>query len=321
MKHSMVKWAVNTAAMAALLMGGAAQAEVLPTSGVYPANSDAAIAIDTIAINQLEGTQGSAQRFVLRERLEAAEIQGQPWLRILSSHADGAQAIIKGSVGHDTVRDELDDKEVKSCLEKDSDDKCIRHRRTYIPCHKLTVRLYPDLVMVDEKGEEMLNFASRITRTEEYCEDDDAIPTTSGVLELLNKDLAWDIRRDLAPMTVSRDIRILERRKGLVKQDRNVFKDAVRMTKNDALASCIGFEGLEERNPEHGSLLFNIGLCKEGAGELDAAEGYYTRAQAVMGEKSYLDEAFKRTRLFREGALQLQQRGAAFAGTDEPGPS
>ncbi len=289
-----------------------ASAEVLPTSGVYPARSDAAVAVDTIAIAPLEGSQGAAQRFALRDRLERAEVDGQQWLRILSRETDEAQAIIIGSVGHDSLREQLDDKEVEDCVKKNAEKKCIKYRTTFVPCEKLTVRLYPDLSMLDREGRELFGFASRITQTEEYCEDESEIPSTSGMLDAMHTDLAWEIRRELAPIEIKREVRILESRKGLVKEDRKAFKDAVRVTKSDALAACIGFEGLEARNPEHASVLFNIGLCKEGAGDLDTAMAYYEQAQAAAGEKSYINDAFDRVEAFQRGAIQLAQREQAI---------
>ncbi|MEO9463277.1 MAG: hypothetical protein ABJ242_11140 [Marinomonas sp.] len=302
----------KSAVFVAALMAIPASAEVLPTSGVYPARSDVTTKIDTIAIEALDGSQGAAQRFILRDRLERVQIEGQPWLRIVPRETDGTQTTITGSVGHDSLREELDDKEVEDCVKKNAEKECIKYRTTFVPCNRLTVRLYPDLSMLDREGRELLGFSARMVQSEDYCEDDDDVPSKSEMLDALHNDLASDIRREIAPVHIFRDIRILERRKGLVKEDRSAFKDAVRMTKNDALAACMVFEGLEARNPNQASVLFNIGLCKEGSGELDAAAEYYTRTQAVAGEKSYINEAFDRVELFRRGERQLELREQAF---------
>ena len=221
------------------------------------------------------------------------------------------QAVLSGSVSHEIVEDTLADKEVKSCLEKDSNDNCVRHRTTFIPCRSKTVQLLPDIRMHDAAGNELFKYSVRSFTREEYCEDESSTPEASAMLAGLKSDVARYIRYDLAPFESSREIRILERRKGMEKADRRPFKDAVRMTKHDPLAACLAFEALEANNAEQASVLFNIGVCKEGEGALDAAEGYYMRTIAILGEKSYTSEALERIGERRKAVEQLDRRAAA----------
>ena len=202
------------------------------------------------------------------------------------------------------------DKEVKSCLEED-DGKCVRHRTTFIPCRSTTVQIFPDIRLHDAEGNELFKYATRSFVSEDYCEDDSDPPTVSDLLTRVKRNVARYIRYDLAPYERSLDIRILERRKGMAKADRRPFKDAVRMTKHDPLAACLAFEALEANNAEQASVLFNIGVCKEGEGALDAAESYYMRTVANLGEKSYTSEALERIGERRKAVEQLGTRSAA----------
>lgn len=306
----------------AALSAQTARAEVLPVSGVDPALSDAAIDIESIAVSAIEGSQGGAQGFELRDKLRDAQVDGEAWFAVVDADDPKAQAVLSGSVSHASVRDQIDDKEVESCIEKDGDGKCLRKRTTFVPCSKLTVRLYPELVLRTSDGEEVWNYDSRVSDTEEYCEDESSRPTTSGMLDSLNSTLAWQIRRQLAPRDRSLEVRILERRKGLQKPDRGLFKDAVRMTKSDALSACMAFQNLEANNPQHPSLLFNLGVCQEGTGDLDRAQAYYLQVQDILGEKSYIDSALRRVASFKEGQAQIAARQAQIAEeTDSLGDS
>ena len=296
------------AAMAALLAAPAAQAEVLPVAGVYPAGSEAALAIDTLAVEPFKGSQGPSLQFKIKERLEGVQIEGADWFVFRESENAEVQAVFKGSASHESIDERVDDKEVTKCIEKDDEGKCLRKRTTYIPCSKLTVRLFPDIRLVAVDGEEIFSFTARQSDSKTYCEDSSNSPSVSGLLSGLHSSVAGRIRNELAPKERRSEYRILERRKGMAKSDRGLFKDAIRMTKNDPLAACIGFQGLEATNSEQASVLFNIGLCKEGEGDLDAAQGYYERTIALLGDKQYTTEAMKRIGQRREANAQLAIR-------------
>ena len=117
------------------------------------------------------------------------------------------------------------------------------------------------------------------------------------------------ITRDLVPRFVRETPRLMERRRGLSRQDRRVFKDALKASNEDIGAACAAFRSLEEANPQHVSVLFNIGLCFESEDDLDGALEYYGRALEIEPGKDYPTAGQRRVRSRLSGEAQLEARG------------
>jgi tetratricopeptide (TPR) repeat protein len=151
--------------------------------------------------------------------------------------------------------------------------------------------------------------ADTLTVSRRYCEDDRTPPAVDSMVEELAGRFALAVRRDIAPEYRAEDIRILESRDGITKEDREAFKTAIRLTKTDVPGACDAFAALEATNPADVSVLFNIGLCHESAGDLDQAEARY---RTVLGLKrgkfeaqAGLDRIASRLRAERQMALHV----------------
>ena len=100
----------------------------------------------------------------------------------------------------------------------------------------------------------------------------------------------------------------MESRSGLVRADRSPFRDAVKLTDDDPDAACRAFAALEAGNPEHLSVLFNIGLCWEASKQYERAAEYYRKALSVDADHDYPQRGMSRVRSFLRGAAYVEER-------------
>ncbi len=313
-----VNWTRGLVAATAGFCASTASAEVLPVSGVYPAGTDKAIGVETIAIEAFTGSHGPSLQFDIKDELESVRIEGENWFYVVPTVGDDVQAVMRGTASHESFEERIEDKEVTKCIKKDEDKKCIARRTTYIPCRKLTVRLFPDIRLTAINGQELYSYSSQQTIEKEFCKDQSKVPSVNGLLTPLRNRVKYGIRRALAPIDRNEEIRVLESRKGLAKSDRKPFKAAVKLTKSDVAASCEAFAALETSNPSHVSVLFNIGLCHEGEGDLDMAAAYYDRALAVEPDKDAPQAGLNRIARRERADMQLAMR-AERLGDNSPG--
>jgi len=155
------------------------------------------------------------------------------------------------------------------------------------PVFRLTVRYFPEVRLMAVDGRDLYSHSTSQEASRSYCEDDANIPSANTLLQRMHDRVAHGMRLTLAPVRRYEDVRVLESRKGLGRDDRKSFKQAVKLTKHDVLGACFAFRELEDRNPQHVSVLFNIGLCHENEGDLRAARDYYARTLQVEPGKSY----------------------------------
>ena len=313
--------------LAALLSAGAAQAETLRVSGIYPPGVDIAPEVELIVIEPFDGDTGRDVEFKLTELLGQPSIGGAPWFDIISPDAlanavveiegaDGtitaealvADAQLRGLVRSEVFERQLDPKIVRDCVKRDAEEKCIEYKETRIECYELTARVDPRIVMIGADGRQIYTRNWPSTETRNYCADDSSIPSVLEISRRLVDAIAYDTYRALAPTRYGESVRIMETRRDLNRADRNAFRDAVRAINTDARAACTAFTEIEATNPAHLSVLFNIGLCWESSSEYERAADYYTRALAVDGSHDYPRRGLSRVRGFQRGAAFVAQR-------------
>lgn len=300
-------------AVSVSLLASAAQAETIAVEGYFPATSDAGIELEVIGIDPLDGGQGSKLGFALKRALEQVRVDGETWFDIPASRNAAVDAVIQGAADDQSSITEIEDKEVRSCVRKDEDKKCIRYKTTFYACSRYTVSLYPDIELVSREGEVLYSARDEMTRSRDHCTDESSRPSQRAMLDDLVDSFAGRVRRALAPRFHRADYRILERRKGLEKADRKAFKDAIKMTKSNEDAACEAFNALEPANPAQASVLYNIALCHERFGEYEAARATYERALAAEPDKPMTLEAFSRVDGWMRGREQLAMRAEIMA--------
>lgn len=304
-----------TVATAMLCALQTAQAETIAVEGVYAARADLPPDIELVLIDQFRGDLGQDLELALIERLGNVYIRGEPYFDLITPNAlRSAEVQVEGNDGtvssrplvpdaelRGTVRSEVIEREVRpkierECAKRNAEDKCIERREVRIECRELSVRVDPRLLLTGASGEQLYSQTEPRVAAERFCADQSGVPFSLDMENELIDALADDIRRDLAPRERRQGIRVMESRRNLRKEDRRAFRDAIKLTDGDVNAACDGFEALEAANPEHASVLFNIGLCHESSGELEAALDYSARALVTDPGRDYPTDGMRRVR-------------------------
>jgi len=280
-----------------------ASAETLPASGVYPAGNDAAAALGTIAIEPFGGVDGQQLGIAVADRLRSVTIRGEPYFLVIPVTArPQADAVLQGTAGAETSRRESGTREEEVCVERDEDRDCIRKEKQKIPCWDQVVRLDATVRLVGVEGELIHGFDRADEQAQRFCQGDDR-PSTEALVRQLAARYADSLRSDLAPVERFEQVRVMETRKGLSRDDGRAFRDAVRLTKDDPDAACAAWSALEAANPDNAAVLFDLGLCAESRGELYEAFDYYRRVIAAGEDAGYA----------RQGAARIEARWRANA--------
>lgn len=309
--------------IAAALACGAAQAETLPVAGIYAAETDAPSRARSIALDSFDGRWGERVAFAIDDALRGAVIEGRPYFAVTYAGPDsgggsfrydrdadpnadrgGADAVMRGIADVEVRNVEDGTKDVEDCARRDDRDKCIEKKTVTYPCRLRTVELRPEVRLVAREGELLYAKGDTLIASQRFCEDEDRPPAIESVVNDLAYGFAAGVRVDLAPAYRADGIRILESRDGIAKPDHNAFRAAVRLTKTDLDGACRAFAALEPGNPRDISILFNLGLCHESMGELEAALQQY---QIVLGIKPGKIEAEDGLRRLASRSRALQQ--------------
>jgi hypothetical protein len=288
-------------AACAALWGVAAGAETLPVSGVYPAGNDAAAALGSIAVERFGGDDGQQVGIAAADRLRAVTIDGEPYFRVVPE-GTRADAVLQGHAVAESSRRDSSSREKEVCVERDDDHDCIRKEKRRIPCWELVVELDTTVRLVRTDGAVVYALDSEDELPQRFCEGDER-PSRESMIRTLAVRQAERLRSELAPEQRSEQIRVMEDRDGLSKDDGRAFRDGVQLTKTDREAACAAWAALEPGNPDHPSVLFNLGLCEESRGRLREAHDYYQHVIAGDDDDDYA----------RQGAARIEGRWRANA--------
>jgi hypothetical protein len=311
--------------LGALAFAGMAQAETLHVEGNYAAGADAPSRARSIAISGFAGRGGERLAFAIDAALRRAVIDGSPWFELTfaepprgttytydrdadpAAYRGGADAVMRGIA--DVEWRDVDDgtREIEECVTKDDRGKCTAKKKVNIPCRARNVTLRPEVRLVSRQGDLLYGKGDTLTARRRFCQNEEGRPSVDSMVEELAGQFAWALRRDLAPEFRAEDIRVLESRDGIAKSDREAFRAAIRLTKTNEAAACSAFSSLAANNPRDLSIQFNIGLCFESAGDLEAATRYYNDVLTISPRKIEPREGLDRiaSRLRAERQLEL----------------
>jgi hypothetical protein len=288
---------------AAALTAASVHAETLPVEGIYAAGADAPSRAHSIAIAGFAGRGGERLAFAIDTALRGAVIEGRPWFELTFSepprgtsytydrdadpaaYRGGADAVMRGIAEVEWHDREDGTKEVEECVLRDDRGKCSEKKKVYVPCRTREVTLRPEVRFVAREGELLYGMGDQLTTSRRFCKDEDDSPSVDSMVEELARQFADAVRFDLAPVQRYETIRVLESRDGMSKPDQTAFRAALKLTKTDPAGACRAFEALEASNPQSVTLQFNIGLCREGEGDLAAAAARYEAVLATNPRK------------------------------------
>lgn len=319
------------AAGAALLCAATARAETLPVEGTYAAETDAPSRAETVAIAGFAGRGGERVAFAIDSALRAARIDGRPWFQITFSDpafgesyrydrdADpaagrgGVDAVMRGIAEAEWRDVDSGTKQVEECVTKDDRGRCTEKKKVDVPCRARNLQLRPEVRMVARSGDLLYARSDTLPLSRRFCKDEGGPPSVDSMIEELAGQFAASVRLDVAPIFRAEDIRLLESRSGMPKTDHAAFREALRLTKSDIAAACEAFAALAPTNPASVTVLFNIGLCHESAGELEAAGLSYEAALAIAPRKAEPIEGLARIASRFRAERQMALRAGAGA--------
>ncbi|TRD10423.1 hypothetical protein FGU71_00070 [Erythrobacter insulae] len=305
----------------AMITGAAVHAETLKIEGHLPAASDAGVEHQIIAIDDLNGAQGAKLGFELKTALERIRVDGDLWFDVAAFGSPGVEAVIQGSGDLQSSVTDVDPKQVRTCETKDAEENCIKYKTTAYDCSRYEMSFFPDIELVARSGEVLYSARDTLKSSTLYCTDEAERPSHGAMANVLIQQFSDRVRDELAPRYLRADYRVLERRKGLSEPDRDAFKQALRLTKSNEDAACDAFRALDEKYPRQASVVFNVALCFERAGEYGMARETYQRALNAEPNKPMTLEAMARVDNWERGEDQLNRRAAFLAAANSAPPA
>lgn len=273
----------------------AVHAETLPVSGVYPAESDGAAALNRIALESFGGLDGAAVSIALGDRLRGVRIAGQPYFTIVPAGMGGhAEGVMRGTAAAQVQRQHYSE-EHDGCTDMDGDGKCVKRGKIKVRCERRSISLDASIRLVADNGDLLYASEEPVSQAASRCSDSsrELQPVEDVVRNLAGK-LADNIRFGVAPVERSEDVRVMENRKGLPRELQPQFKDAVHLTKNDPAAACREWQAIDQASQNDLSTVFNLGLCAESQGRLGEAERRYRQALSLKPGEPYAAAGLRR---------------------------
>lgn len=205
----------------------------------------------------------------------------------------GAQGIYTGTVTAATWNDSHYSASRSKCIERQREDRgsvkkgeCIRWWNYEVPCVKRTASFAftPKLVEV-ETGR--VAFSANYSGSAESSGCQDGTPASGGQ-ELLTKakDTAKkDFRQSIAPYYVVREVKLMDSTDGITSSEaKDKLKNGIDYAEKRLERACELWKEADRQSPGSVALTYDLGVCAESAGDLDAAQAFYTKADNLLGK-------------------------------------
>ncbi len=282
------------------------QAETLHIEGTMPAENDAAAGLSSMVVERFGGEHGSALSLAIEDALRDAYFRGEPYFRILPPGGGNApDGTLRGEAYTETDRSRVE-RERRVCVEEDDRGKCIKRETRKVECRRTVIGFVYSIRLIAYNGNLLHSEDAERTREHVRCPGDDGDPPRpEQVAREFSRAIADEIRGKFVPAHGVREVRVMESRDGLRREDRDRFREAVRLTKQDESAACAVWEALLAANPDHASTVFNIGLCAERRDERDEAARFYRRTLELKPRDSYPLEGLGRLEGYDRADRQL----------------
>lgn len=270
---------LGVAVVATMFASVSTQAETLAVEVRRPAAADEAYELRSLAVERFTGTDGRAFAFSIERALgDAREADGQPVFEMFE--AGRGEGAVTGRADID-VEDSRYTEKRKFCPNtRDKNAKCEDAAKEVveITCRKRITTLDADLRIARTSDGRIVFSRSVPDRAEHrFCTGDAQMPETSIVVRDMIASAVRSIVGDFVPYSAVEQIRIREDRKGFSKSDAELFKLAVKTTKTSGQEACRQFGEIAQRAPDQRSIIFNMALCAEAAGDFEAAIAGFRR--------------------------------------------
>jgi tetratricopeptide (TPR) repeat protein len=208
----------------------------------------------------------------------------------------GAQGIYTGVVTQNNYNDSPYTEKRQTCTryEQRRDDKgriyqgaCL-HWRTYtVSCAKRVANFAVSPKLVDvTTGRIIYSRNLSALANSSGCEDTRPLQSETVLLEQAKNTVKQDFRRDVAPYYVTREISLMDDTDGIASKEAiDKLKRGMDYADKGRMDSACELWG-EARNLASNSfsLLYNLGVCAESRGDLDAALSLYRQSDKILGK-------------------------------------
>ncbi len=294
-------------AFAAMSCATMANAESVKVPVWTPARHFEAAMLNSLAVERFEDRDGPYFSIALERQLSAAEDHagGRYFDLVDGSGARGivADGIISGVVStevtferHTKKRRECANPKVKKCGDADKIYVDIRCTRRFI-----TINVSIRLVRTAD-GRIIYTTSKPNSDKVDWCRNETSPPEEEKVVADQLDWIARQIRADIAPRWSTDTIRFREKYDGVAKDDKSALKAIVRLTRTDVATACTRWAALSPTLASHPTVMFNLALCAEHAGDLDRAQLLYAEISDPAGRiASDVDASVKRIKGRKDG--------------------
>lgn len=267
------------AGMAAMLPGVAC-ADALVIQGLYPAPKVETMALRSIAVDRIEGSEAGSMALALEEALGEIRVNNQPWFRLLSRRAGGQPDGLISGRAHAAVEERAITLQRDVCVEENQSGSCLRKEAQPQSCTRRILNLSIALRLADTRDGRLIYSFNKPRREEtSLCPGDEANDTEEETINRLIKDAAESVQRDLSPSYGKQKVKLPEKRLVLPPDQDMRYRNALKMAKSSPQLACEQFRALQGESPDQGAYTYAAGLCAEHEGKLEAAQSLYEAAQ------------------------------------------
>ncbi|MEZ0242098.1 MAG: hypothetical protein ACAH11_01900 [Sphingomonas sp.] len=279
------------AAVIASVVATPVGAETASMNGLFPAPYREAAMLLSISVGRIDGRDGYQVGAAIERALGSNgyfDLQGG---RRSGGNAEG---VLNGGVSSG-VEDNYYKRREKRCVERDANKKCTKEEEYEIRCTQRIANLRADLRITRTFDGQVIYSVSKPLRQQiDWCEGQTAPRTTEEMIASMVNEVAASVRGDIVPRSDSYRIRFIEGTKGLPKEQVKPFKAIVKQTQRDLAGACAAWGEMNRQVPNHGSIVFNLGLCAEASGDLRGALGWYQHAASILGQRGEAGTAINR---------------------------
>jgi hypothetical protein len=277
----MKRIALTIAAAAALAPMGAA-AESVTMTGVFAAPNREASMLGSIAVGRISGQDGQTLQIALERALAWAD--GEFQFEVFAGrggrgNADGQMdgVVTTGVDENGYIRKD------KKCVERDAKEKCIKEETVDVRCRRRIVTINADLRLARNDGRILYSTNKPFREETSWCAEQRPSRSVDEIVQSALTGIANSVRADISIDVDRYSVRFRESTKNMRKDQVKAWKALIKQTQRDLAGACRAFEELAQDPVGHPSVLYNVGLCAEAAGEYAKAADYYRAAAPLIG--------------------------------------
>ena len=262
--------------LAAMWAPGVVQAEAIDVNGYYAAPARDVALLHSLEVERFSGEDGpKLARTIERVLGSIADRRGGPYFTIVAG-----QSAEGGVSGHVTTG--VDISRYTSTVKRCPDDatSCTKDEKVEvkIDCKRRVITLDAD-IRVARVVDGRVIYSDAIPQRQEasWCVGQSSPTEPESVIRAMIEATAASFGEQVAPVERRQRVRVREDRKGLTKPEAARFKLALSQTKADVRSACATWAEQDRTIPGHPSVVFNLALCAEAAGDLDGAGALYAQ--------------------------------------------